>query len=603
MQTLSKFQSKNVVSTNKNGIIQSTETEKKFDFLEAFKNMYIPSLTNGRQQYQVPYDEFVKCLESLSYKVVTTKEEYEKRGVQYGSIVRAWCPLKHAIVEVKLSNLMKHCTSCAECGNIKGTQTRAVNRAKKIALKNKHENNNNEIVPLTPAPEKEFDFIEAFKNCYIPTSLGSTSIQIPYKEAVLCLTSLSYEVITTKEEYEKRERASILRAWCPMRHCIAEINVSLLLRLQSTHCEECGKIKGKQTNLLRYNVENVFQNEEIKEKAKQTMEEKYGVRHSMQNNESFMKARETCKQKFGYEYAMQNEEVKTKLGDIMEDNYGVRNPMQNPEIKERQQQSLEDNYGVRNPMHHPEIVERQQQSLKDNYGVRHAMQHPELKEKQQQSLEDNYGVRHAMQHPELKEKQQQTLEENYGVRNPMQNPEIRERQQETLEENYGVRNPMQNTEIRERQQQTMEETYGVKYAMQCPELFKKNQDARYQNHDYILPSGKIITYQGYEYFCLDELLENEGISEEDIVTPHYQNEKLPKIWYWDEETKKERRYYPDFYIQSLNKIIEVKCRYTYEDEKFFRINNLKAQACKKAGYNFEFRIYDRKGKLESIIVV
>lgn len=459
MQTMSKIQDASKSAVSSKSLVKVEE--KQFDFLEAFKNMYVPATINGNHQYQVPYDELVKCLESLSYKVVTTREEYEKRRACYGSVVDAWCPLSHRIVEVKLSRLLtRHSTFCHDCGRIKSSQTTNFNKAKKAAAKI-----NNTMVPLKPAPEKDFDFIEGFKNCFIPTLLGDSLKQTPYEDAVRCLESLSYEVITTKAEYEQRERASILRAWCPMRHCIVEIQLSVLIKEQKTHCDECGKIKRKQTNLLRYNVENVSQNEEIREKQKRRMEEIYGVTYSFQSAELRAKSRETSMITYGVDHPMKTEEVKAKL----------RN---------------------------------------------------------------------------------------------------------TFQENYGVDHPMHDVDI-----------------------FKKQQEACYQFHEYVLPSGEIIHYQGYEYFCLDELLEKENIKEYDIVTPHFKNDKLPKIWYWDDETEKHRRYYPDFYIPSLNKIIEVKSMYTYSDKRFFKINQLKAQACKKAGYNFEFRIYNGKGVLESLIVV
>ena len=532
MQAISKFQIADSSDTNKNGLIKSKTSEKAFDFLEAFKNMYIPALVNGKHQYRVPYEEFVKCLESLSYRVVTTKEEYYKRRESHGSVGHAWCPLNHSIVEVHLSRILtRHSTFCNECGQIKGSQTRAANKAKKEEDKAKKEADKikepdsgkgvnklklciqpasekepefhvqpdsekeantfepvEEIVPTEPVVEKEFDFIEAFKNCFIPNLLGDSLRQTPYEDAVRCLESLSYKVVTTKEEYEQRERASILRAWCPMRHSIVEIRLSELIREQKPHCDECVKIKKKQINLRRYNVEHVLQSEEVRENGIQTLQENYAVTNPMKSAEIATKAKETCKEKFGHENAMQNEDVKAKVRETCQERFGHKHPMQNEQVKAKTQETCQERYGVRNPMHHPEI-------------------------------------------------------------------------------------------------------------------FKKNQEARFQCHDYVLPSGKIILYQGYEHFCLDELLKNEGINEDDIVTPHYQNEKLPKVLYWDDEAEKNRKYYPDFYIPSLNKIIEVKCTYTYEDEKYFRINQLKAQTCKKLGYNFEFRIYNKQGKIERLITI
>ena len=472
----------NIETTDHDISIQIESANKKkiadeeFDFLKAFANMYVPFLL--KKSSKVPYDELVKCLESLSFRIVTTRQEYEKRRASYGSIADAWCPLSHRIVEVRLSRLLtRHSTFCKECGMIKRLQTKASDKAKRNADKLESSNRQIETAPtdrqiepaptdrqiepaptdrqIEPAPIDEFNFIEAFKNCFVPDFLGDNLTQAPYEDFVKCLLSLSYKIVTTKAEYESRERRSIMRAWCPMRHNIVEVRLSTLLREQRIHCQECGDIKRTQTNLIKYGCKSVLQNTEIREKQKQTI--------ILQD--SYTKARETCLERYGHKWAQQSEEVKAKI------------------------------------------------------------------------------------------------------------------------------------------RATCKERFGVEFAIQNPEVFKRQQEATFQHHEYTLPSGKIIQYQGYEYFCLNELFEKEGIKEEDIITPHYQYEKLPEVYYWDDETDTKRRYYPDFYIPSLNKIIEVKSRYTYEDDRFFRINNLKAQRCKSLGYNFEFRIYNVKGNLERLIVV
>lgn len=100
-----------------------------------------------------------------------------------------------------------------------------------------------------------------------------------------------------------------------------------------------------------------------------------------------------------------------------------------------------------------------------------------------------------------------------------------------------------------------------------------------------MPSGKIVNYQGYEKFALDELLQL--FNEDDIENERY---KVPIIKYIQDN--KEHNYFPDFYIKSKNLIIEVKSEWTY---KILLIKNiLKALAVRKAGYNFEFWIYTRK---------
>lgn len=124
-------------------------------------------------------------------------------------------------------------------------------------------------------------------------------------------------------------------------------------------------------------------------------------------------------------------------------------------------------------------------------------------------------------------------------------------------------------------------------------ITNNNNIDEYKNK-YIMPSGKIITYQGYENYALDELLLI--YSEQNIVIND--KNRIPTI----EITfnGKLGKYYPDIYIISENKIIEVKSDWTYKAD--LEKNEIKAEACKKAGYIFEFWIYTIKSsKIEKII--
>jgi len=102
---------------------------------------------------------------------------------------------------------------------------------------------------------------------------------------------------------------------------------------------------------------------------------------------------------------------------------------------------------------------------------------------------------------------------------------------------------------------------------------------------FIFPSGKSVSYQGYENIALDELLtlyNEENIENDRKYVPHIKYKLYNKQHY----------YYPDIYIKSENLIIEVKSTWTYKNDLIKNIN--KALAVRKAGYKFEFWIYDNK---------
>jgi hypothetical protein len=108
----------------------------------------------------------------------------------------------------------------------------------------------------------------------------------------------------------------------------------------------------------------------------------------------------------------------------------------------------------------------------------------------------------------------------------------------------------------------------------------------------MMPSGNLVKYQGYENLALDELVKL--YDEEDIKIGR---SVVPTIIYHIDNVK--HVYFPDFYIKSENKIIEVKSEWTLQ---LYRAHvEEKAKATIHSGYKFEIWVYDRnKKKLDTI---
>jgi len=102
-----------------------------------------------------------------------------------------------------------------------------------------------------------------------------------------------------------------------------------------------------------------------------------------------------------------------------------------------------------------------------------------------------------------------------------------------------------------------------------------------------MQSGKEITLMGFEPGALIMLLNTRYIEDD------FDFDNIPIINYCFAE--RNRKYIPDFYIPKDNLIIEVKSTFTYGLHKIQ--NHAKKDATIAAGYNFEFLIVDKKGRV------
>jgi hypothetical protein len=170
----------------------------------------------------------------------------------------------------------------------------------------------------------------------------------------------------------------------------------------------------------------------------------------------------------------------------------------------------------------------------------------------------------------------------------MKNKEINNKKINTNLKKYGVKHFFETKDFKEKTIKTNTEKYGVPHHSQNSEIAENMLKTSYNKKQYTLPSGKLITYQGYENFALDELLFEENMSEEDIIT---ERNRVPEIWHYDENNKR-HKHYVDIYIKSQNRCIEVKSTWTNQKK-----NNVleKKTAAESLGYKYDLWIYDRKG--------
>jgi len=189
------------------------------------------------------------------------------------------------------------------------------------------------------------------------------------------------------------------------------------------------------------------------------------------------------------------------------------------------------------------------------------------------------------------ERSKKALMDKYGVENPGELDDVKQKIKQTFINTYGM-HPKKTKGVQDKWKATCLEKYGG-HPNQNSDVQIKSESNSYNYKDYMMPSGSIVRYQGYENVALDELVQ---LYEEEEISIGRSN--IPSIDYYLGDVK--HVYFPDFFIKHENKIIEVKSEWTIQ----LRRGNVeeKAVATKKAGYKYEIWVYsDKKVKVETKI--
>lgn len=187
----------------------------------------------------------------------------------------------------------------------------------------------------------------------------------------------------------------------------------------------------------------------------------------------------------------------------------------------------------------------------------------EIKEKVKNTCLKKYGTSNYFKTDECKEKIKQTNLKNYGVDNVFKNDEIKKQIQKTNIEKFGVDNPSKSVEIKIKKETTCLRNHGVKSPYQNRYIFEKN-----------LKSGlKIKKFENSE-------LNYQGSYELDFLNIFYNKIDIEKGLTINYEIDNKNKYYhSDYYIPSLDLIVEIKSTYWYNKCK--KINEIKEQYAKK----------------------
>jgi hypothetical protein len=248
---------------------------------------------------------------------------------------------------------------------------------------------------------------------------------------------------------------------------------------------------------------------------------------------------------------------RVKFKNTCREKYGIENVFQVDEVKDD------------NPFKSENIKEKIRNVLLDKYGKECYIQTEDYKIKSKITNLNNFGVEYPMQSDLVKKKSRKKCLEKYGFPCVLQNEDIKRKIRNTNIEKYGFPCVLQNEDIKRKMRNTNIEKYGVSYPSQSELFLNKALKLK------IKPYNDKLYYQGtYELDFLN-LCNRIGII--DII------KRGPTIKYNDDKV-----YYPDFFIDKYNLIIEIKSKYTYN--LHLEKNEKKMNSCIDYGYDFLFII-------------
>jgi len=210
-------------------------------------------------------------------------------------------------------------------------------------------------------------------------------------------------------------------------------------------------------------------------------------------------------------------------------------------------------------------------SLIQIYGVKNQWERKEIHEKTKQNRLEKYGVEYNWQREDVIDQIKMTKKEKYddeNYNNQLKNKQTKlqkygdenyhniEKGKQTMLKKYGVEYPLQSKKIQEKTKQTCLEKYGVENPAQNKEIYEKGQKTKLEIHKF---RDTNIWYQGsYELDFLEK-----------YFSKYSDIKRGPSIKYII--NGKNKVYHPDFYIPSLNLIIEIKSSWTLKLDENIKI--------------------------------
>jgi hypothetical protein len=280
-----------------------------------------------------------------------------------------------------------------------------------------------------------------------------------------------------------------------------------------------------------------------------------------------IKREKTNIKKYGKKYQVETDNFKikskkTKLEKYNDEGYTNR---------EKYIETCEKKYNCINVFQTDEVKEKLRITKKEKYDNESYNNYNKIKLTKKEKYNDENYNNH--------EKYVETCLEKYNVDNTLSliNKEdrinnIKEWFKNNPEERIKRKIWMASDKFKQKSKKTCVERYGVDHPMHLDSVVLKNHISGYWLKKY---KDTELYYRGtYELNFLDKYYNKIDINNCKSLYYIFNNKK--------------RKYYPDFFIESLNLIIEIKSTYTYN--KFLEMNLEKQAESIRSGFNFIFII-------------
>lgn len=239
------------------------------------------------------------------------------------------------------------------------------------------------------------------------------------------------------------------------------------------------------------------------------------------------------------------------------------------------------------------------QTMLKKYGVENGFQLKEIKDISKETKKTKYNNENYNN----RKKAKNTCIEKYGVENPQQVEEIKDRTNITNLEKYGFSSASKNIDVKEKTKKHNLDKWNstctlhsdlMKDKIKDIFIFKYGVDNPMKNYE-IMKKSQVNSLKRKKYMNTNLLYQ--GSYELDFLINYYNKVDIKNgisIKYILNDNVK--MYHSDFFIPSLNLIVEIKSSYWYE--KYLEKNILKENQCKKLGYNYIIIINKNYEKLK-----